>query len=255
MKKRFRVDNLNVFQYTDRKEMGLAAAKVAAADIRAAYEKNGVANLIFASSPSQMDLLSALVHEDVDWSKVNAFHMDEYIGLSIEHPSSFANYIRENFLKRVPVKNAFYLNGLAEDIPQECERYAKLLEEYPTDITFAGIGENGHMAFNDPYLADFFDPLLVKVNPCLDDPCRWQQVHDGWFPTLADVPDSALTLTFSALLRAPRLIVTVPSDAKKQIVRRVLEEPVGLDVPGSCARLHRNAVLYIDDASAALLNR
>jgi len=235
--------------------MGLAAAKVAAADIRNAYETKGEANLIFASSPSQRDVLHALQKEDVDWSKVNAFHMDEYIGISIEHPSSFANYLREGFLKYLPLKNIFYLDGLAEDIPVECERYAELLVRYPTDITFAGIGENGHMAFNDPYIADFFEPCLVKVNPCLDDACRMQQVRDGWFDTIDSVPDSALTLTFPALLRAPRLIITVPSVTKKEIVQKVLELPVSLDVPASCARLHRNAVMYIDDDAATLLRR
>ena len=253
MKREMRVDNLDVLCYTTREEMGNAAAKVAAADIRNAYETKGEANLIFASSPSQMDVLNALRKEDVDWTKVNAFHMDEYIGLGIEHPSSFANYIRENFLKFLPLKNAFYLNGLAEDIPAECRRYAKLLMDYPTDITFAGIGENGHMAFNDPYLADFFEPDLVKVNPCLDDVCRSQQVHDGWFDSLDSVPSSAITLTFPALLRAPRMIITVPGEAKKQIVHETLDFPVSLDVPGSCARLHRNAAMSIDDASAALL--
>lgn len=249
-----RIDNLDVFCYTTREEMGIEGAKVAAADIRRVYEAKGECNIVFASAPSQMDLLNALMNEDVDWSKVNAFHMDEYIGLSIEHPSSFANYIRENFLKHLNLKSVHYLNGLAEDIPAECERYSELLRKYPTDITFAGIGENGHMAFNDPYIADFFEAALVKINPGLDDECRAQQVHDGWFETLDDVPSSAYTLTFPALLKAPRLIVTVPGPTKTDIVQKTLELPVSLDIPASSARLHKNAVLYIDDAAAAKLS-
>ncbi len=255
MERKLRVDNLDVFCYTTREEMGKAAAKVAAEDIRNVYNARGEANLVFASSPSQMDLLNALRREEVDWTKVNAFHMDEYIGLSIEHCASFANYLRENFFKYLPLRNIFYLNGLAEDIPAECDRYSRLLLEHPTDITFAGIGENGHMAFNDPYLADFFEPRLVKTNPCLDDECRAQQVHDKWFEKLADVPESALTLTFPALLRAPRLIVTVPGKTKAEIVHKVLDLPVSLDVPGSCARLHRNAVMFIDNDAATLLKQ
>lgn len=254
MERKVRIDNLDVFCYTTRDEMGAAGAKVAAADIRRVIEEKGECNLVFASAPSQMDLLNALLNEDVPWDKVNAFHMDEYIGLSIEHPSSFANYIRENFLKKLNLKSVHYLNGLAEDIPAECERYSELLRKYPTDITFAGIGENGHMAFNDPGIADFFEPALVKVNPGLDAECRAQQVHDGWFETLDDVPDSAFTLTFPALLKAPRLIITVPGPTKTEIVQKTLELPVSLDVPASIARLHRNAVLYIDDAAAATLS-
>ena len=255
MSKKFIVDELKVFCYPTRAEMGEAGAKYAAALIRKVIEEKGEANLIFASSPSQMDVLTSILNEDVDWGCVNAFHMDEYIGIDIEHKASFANYLRENFFCKVQMKSIHYLNGAAEDIDEECRRYSKLLEEHPIDITFAGIGENGHMAFNDPYLADFFDPLLVKVNGGLDDVCRFQQVRDGWFATLEDVPDSAMTLTFPALLRAPHLVITAPSDTKKEIIQKVLEGPICLAVPSTCARLHKDAVLYIDDAAAALLSK
>ncbi len=253
MNRKFVVDKLRVFQYSTREEMGVAGAQYAAALIRKVIEEKGEANLIFASSPSQMDVLTSILNEDVDWRCVNAFHMDEYIGIDIEHKASFANYLRENFFCHLHLKSVNYLNGAAEDIDEECRRYAKLLEEHPIDITFAGIGENGHMAFNDPYLADFFDPLLVKVNGGLDDVCRYQQVRDGWFATLEDVPDSAMTLTFPALLRASHLIITSPSSTKKEIIQKVLEGPICLDVPSSIARLHLDAVLYIDDAAAELL--
>lgn len=253
MRKEFCVDHLKVRCYPTREDMGAAGAKHAAALIRQVIEEKGEANLIFASSPSQMDVLSALVKEPVDWKRVNAFHMDEYIGIDTGHKASFANYLRENFFRHLKLKNIYYLNGMA-DSAEECRRYSRLLLEHPVDITFAGIGENGHMAFNDPYIADFFDPLLVKINPSLDAVCRAQQVRDGWFASLDEVPDQALTLTFPALLRAPHLIITAPGETKQGIVRSVLEGPICLEVPSTAARLHRDAVLYIDAASAALLS-
>lgn len=254
MSKEFCVDQLQVRCYPTRQEMGAAGAEYAAALIRQVIEERGEASLIFASSPSQMDLLSALLKEDVDWSRVSAFHMDEYIGVDMEHKASFANYLRERFFRHLRLKNVFYLNGKAADSAEECRRYSRLLQEHPVDITFAGIGENGHMAFNDPYIADFFDPLLVKVNPSLDEVCRNQQVRDGWFDSLDEVPAQAITLTFPALLRVPHLIVTVPCEAKSQIVQKVLEGPICLSVPGTAARLHKDAVMYIDDAAASLLS-
>lgn len=254
MKKEYNVDLLKVRLFETRAEMGEHAAHYAAKLIRDTYEAKGEANLIFASSPSQLDVLKALIKEDVDWSRVNAFHMDEYVGVGIEHKASFANYLRETFFRFINLKSANYLNGLAEDIEAECERYAKLLLEHPVDITFAGIGENGHMAFNDPYLADFFDPKIVKTNDELDSICRYQQVRDGWFRTLEEVPQRAMTLTFPAMLRAPHMVITSPSSTKAKIVKAVLEGPICLDVPSTCARLHKDAVLYIDDAAAALLD-
>jgi len=253
MYQEFNAGLLRVRRYPTRSEMGAAGAAYAAELIRRTLSEKGEANLIFASSPSQMDVLSALLREDVDWSRVNAFHMDEYIGVGVEHRASFANYLRENFFRHLRLGSVHYLNGEAGDIEEECRRYSRLLEEHPVDITFAGIGENGHMAFNDPYLADFFDPLTVKVNACLDPVCRGQQVRDGWFSALEEVPASAMTLTLPALLRSPHLIVTAPGGTKREIIRRVLEGPICLEVPGTAARLHRDAVLYIDDASAALL--
>jgi glucosamine-6-phosphate deaminase len=255
MEKTFQVGQLKVRCFSTREEMGAAGAQQAAALIRSVCRERGEANLIFASSPSQMDVLHALQQEDVDWSCVNAFHMDEYIGVGIDHPASFARYLRENFFSALPLKGVYYLNGLAPDIPAECARYSRLLEQHPTDITFAGIGENGHMAFNDPYLADFFEPRLVKVNGGLDEVCRRQQVRDGWFSSLDEVPVGAMTLTFPALLRAPHLIVTAPSETKADIVQKVLEGPICLEVPSSVARLHRDAVLYLDAAAAARLQQ
>lgn len=253
MGKDFLVERLSVHRYDTREEMGRAGAREAASLIRGVYENKGSANIIFASSPSQMDVLNALIEEDVDWRKVNAFHMDEYIGLGIEHKASFANYIRDNFISKVPIGKVFYLNGQAEDPEQECLRYAALLRQYPVDITFAGVGENGHMAFNDPDIADFFDTKDVKINYDLDALCRQQQVNDKWFDSIDQVPDSALTVTFPALLRAPYLFVTVPGPSKADIVQKCLETPISLEVPSTVMRQHRNARLYIDAASAAKL--
>jgi len=253
VKKEFKVDDLNVYLFDTREEMGKIGAIEAAGLIRSVYETNGVANIIFASSPSQLDVLGSLIIEDVDWGRVNAFHMDEYIGLGIEHASSFANYIRNHFFSKITLKNAFYMNGKAEDIQKECERYSELLEKYPTDITFGGIGENGHMAFNDPEIADFFESKLMKVNTSLDALCRQQQVNDGWFAKLDDVPDSALTVTFPAMLRARYLFITSPGKSKSEIIAKCLEGAISREVPASVIRLHNNARLYIDIDSASQL--
>ncbi len=250
----FRVGELAVHCRNTREEMGKAGAVEAAEMIRQVYCEKGEVNLIFASSPSQLDVLTALLEEDVDWGKVNAFHMDEYIGLSIEHKASFGNYLRENFFKKINLKKIFYLNGLAEDPEKECDRYSDLLRQYPVDITFAGIGENGHMAFNDPGIADFFEPRLVKINHDLDAVCRQQQVNDHWFEKLEEVPDSALTLTFPALLHAKQLFITVPGKTKADIVQKCLEGPICLEAPSSVMRVHRDARLYIDSDSAAKLS-
>jgi glucosamine-6-phosphate deaminase len=253
MRKDFLVGTLKVSRFDTRSEMGQAGAKEAAELIRSVYTKKGCANIIFASSPSQIDLLMALLKEDVDWKKVNAFHMDEYIGLSIEHKASFANYIRENFFALAKPGAVWYLDGLAKDTSAECRRYEKLLFEYPTDITFAGIGENGHMAFNDPAIADFFEKDLVKINHSLDAVCRQQQINDGWFKTLAEVPDSAFTVTFYGLLRADHIMVMVPGKTKSAIVKACLKGPICPEVPSSIIRVHRNVRMFIDKDSASEL--
>jgi glucosamine-6-phosphate deaminase len=255
MRKDFVVDKLKVSCFDTRDEMGQTGAKEAAEIIRKVYTEKGCANIIFASSPSQLDLLRALLKEDVDWKRVNAFHMDEYIGLDIEHKASFGNYIRSNFFDFAKPGAVWYFNGLAEDTAAECRRYEKLLFEYPTDITFAGIGENGHMAFNDPGIADFFEKNLVKINPSLDEVCRQQQLNDGWFETLEEIPDSAYTVTFYGLLRADHIIVTVPGKTKSSVVKACLEGPICLEMPSSIIRVHRNVRMFIDKDSASELTR
>ena len=252
----FAVDLLQVNIFETRAEMGIAAARATADALRKAIAVRGEANIMFASSPSQSDLYLALSRENVDWSKVNAFHMDEYAGVGIDDDASFAGYVRKYLFSCLPpLKNIFFMNGKAEDLDAECARYARLLLEHPLDITCAGIGENGHMAFNDPYIADLFEPNQMKINACLDPECRVQQVRDGWFPDLEHVPEKALTVTLPGLMRAPRMVVTVPGATKTEIVRRCLDEPICLDVPASALRLHRGAELYIDEVAAAALKK
>lgn len=254
MLKEFKVDRLKVSRFEDRVKMGVSVAKEAAKIINNIMDEKKEVNIMLASSPYLLDVYNALIEEKIDWGKVNAFHMDEYIGLASDHKSSFANYIRENFLKFISPKNIFYMDGLRNP-EEECERYSKLLKKYPIDITFLGIGTNGHLAFNDPFIADFFDDKDVKINPKMDDECRRQQVVDGSFSSIADIPKSAITITIPALLKAPYTITVVPGVAKKNIIKQTLEGPICVEVPATALRLHRNARLFIDAESATALTR
>ena len=180
--------------------------------------------------------------------------MDEYVGLPANAPQSFGNYLRTRFFSKLPFKQVYYIDGNAQDIAGECERYEALLYQHPVDISFLGIGENGHLAFNDPEIADFHDPLLVKLNVNLDAICRQQQVTDGWFRSLADVPDQAITITLPALVAARYVYAVVPGRTKQKIVRECLEGPVGTKCPATILRQHDTAQLYLDADSAALVD-
>ena len=253
MSKDFNVDRLKVSLYDNRAMLGKAAAKEAAEVFRKILKEKDEINVIFASSPYLMDVYGSLLNEDVDWNRINAFHMDEYVGLSIEQNGSFANFIREKFFKKVNLKNAFYMDGM-NDPEEECDRYAKLLQQYPVDVTFLGIGTNGHLAFNDPYLADFFDNKSVKINPDMDSTCRQQQVTDGWYESVDKIPQASITITIPDLLKAPHTFTAVPGTAKKEIIQKVLEGPICVEVPATALRLHKNARLYIDKDSASDLS-
>lgn len=243
-----------VFRIFDtRAEGGSCAASEGAETIRKLLAEQAWVNIIFAAAPSQNDTLAALVAEPgIDWSRVRAFHMDEYVGFGREKEQSFGYYLREHIFGRVPFGEVHYLNGAAEDPEAECARYAALLTEYPTDIVFLGIGENAHIAFNDPWIADLNDPKMVKLVP-LDEVCRQQQVHDGCFPTLADVPTHAFTLTVPALVGAKHLFCTVPCETKAEAVYRTATEPVSADTPATAMRRHPHAVMYCDADSGAKL--
>jgi glucosamine-6-phosphate deaminase len=250
----FKVDRLNVKILPDRAALGKAAGLAAAARIRAMQEERGELNLLFASGPSQDETLEALrLEPGIDWAGINAFHMDEYIGLPADAPQAFGQYLRTRFFDKLKFKEIFFIDGNAPDIAAECERYARLLREHPIDVVFLGIGENGHLAFDDPGIADFEDPLLVKVNEQLDATCRQQQVNDGHFRTVAEVPASAITLTIPALLSARGALVAVPGPRKREIVRRTLHGPIGAACPATILRRHPNACLFLDRDSAALL--
>ena len=206
--------------------------------------------MIFAAAPSQNETLGCLLSRtDIDWSRVNAFHMDEYVGLSTQAEQSFGNYLYQHVFSKAPFKSVNYLRGDAQDVQAECERYSKLLRDYPVDVVMLGIGENGHIAFNDPPVADFADPKPVKIVE-LDPICRMQQVHDGCFPTLEAVPKYAVTLTVPALVGAKHLICTVPAATKADAVKAMLQGPYGEICPATALRRHDSAMLFLDPDSA-----
>lgn len=248
MIKDFKVDLLTVSVYESRAGMGAAAAKAAAKAIRAVISEKGAANVIFAAAPSQNETLAALLNEDVDFTKINAFHMDEYVGLSIENEQSFARYLTDHIFGKATF-GSVHLIPATEPIDDACEAYAKLLADNPPDVVLMGIGENGHIAFNDPPVADFNDPKTVKAVK-LDDICRNQQVHDGCFPTLDDVPQYALTLTVPAMMAAKYLICTVPAATKAAAVKAMLTGEIGEHCPATALRLHDHAEMFLDPDSA-----
>ncbi|MBC7234892.1 MAG: glucosamine-6-phosphate deaminase [Chloroflexi bacterium] len=244
------VDELHVYVYETRGEMGLAAALDVAAAMRRILAERP-ARMIFAAAPSQNELLAELAAMDgLNWGRVEAFHMDEYVGLPENAPQRFGYFLRLHLFDMVHPGRVEYMNGNAPDPAAECRRYAALLAERPVDIVCAGIGENGHMAFNDPHVADFDDPQTVKV-VTLDQVCRLQQVHDGAFPTLDAVPDRALTVTMPALMAAQQIFCVVPGPTKAEAVFKTLRGPIGEHCPATAMRRHPQATLYLDVASAA----
>src|SRR5690606_19252456 len=210
--------HLQVNRFETRAEMGQAAAEQVVKRIQELLKTRDQINMIFAAAPSQNELLEALVQaEDVDWSRVNAFHMDEYIGLPEDATQKFGYFLKEKIFSRLPFRSVNYLDGNA-DAEAECRRYTDLLQEYPTDIVCMGIGENCHIAFNDPHVADFNDPATVKI-VSLDQTSRVQQVNDGCFESLDLVPTHALTLTVPTLVSPPHLYCIVPGPLKAQAVK------------------------------------
>ncbi|HUY21897.1 MAG TPA: glucosamine-6-phosphate deaminase [Acidimicrobiales bacterium] len=247
------VDRLRVWAHPDTASMARAAADAAAAAIRDAVVAGGVANAMFATGNSQLEFVDMLATAtpDVPWADVVVFHMDEYEGVGPDHPAGFQRWIRERISDRVHPRAAHYVDGLA-DPATECDRYAELLRRNPLDLCCVGIGENGHLAFNDPPVADFDDPVDVKVVE-LDGACRLQQVNEGHFPDIDAVPRHALTVTIPALLRARRVLAVVPEQRKAAPVRAALTGPVSTDCPASILRTRDNVELHLDAASASAL--
>jgi glucosamine-6-phosphate deaminase len=251
--KTFKKDNLNVNIYASRDEMGAAAAAdVKAAILRALTEKETI-NMIFAAAPSQNEVLFNLANDkEIPWGRVNAFHMDEYIGLDKDAPQGFGNFLREAIFGIAPFKSVNYIDISAPDADAEAERYSSLLSKNPVDIVVLGIGENGHIAFNDPPVADFNDPKLVK-SVKLDEVCRNQQVNDGCFATIDDVPTHALTLTVPALMAGKELYCIVPAPTKAKAVFATVNGDITTACPASVLRTHKCATLYLDPDSSSLL--
>ena len=245
------VDRVMVQVADSRLEMGQKAAADAAAIIATVIRSRGKANVVFAAAPSQNEFLEALVNSDLDFSKIHAYHMDEYLGLPEDAPQGFGNFLRRAIFDKVPFAKVDYLNGQAEDPEAECARYEALLKADPPDVICMGIGENGHIAFNDPGEADFQDSRLVKIVN-LDEKCRNQQVHDGCFAKLEDVPKQALSLTIPALTKFVQILCVVPASTKAQAVRDTLLGPISEACPASILRTCWAAQLYLDPDSAAL---
>ena len=251
--KTFQKDLLRVNIYETRSEMGNAAAADIKACILSLLAEKETVNMIFAAAPSQNEVLAALATDkDIPWDRVNAFHMDEYIGLPACAPQGFGNFLREHIFGLADFKSVSYIDITADDAEAECARYAALLKEYPTDIVVMGIGENGHIAFNDPPVADFADPLAVKP-VALDSVCRNQQVNDGCFARIEDVPKTAITLTVPTLFAGEHLFCIVPAKTKANAVRATLCGEIGEVCPATVLRRHRSAVLYLDGDSSSLL--
>ncbi len=245
---------MNIHITANPKELGKEAGAAAAQLIREAIESNGSANIILATGTSQFETLSQLLNEkDIDWSKVVMFHLDEYIGLPITHPASFRKYLQERFLAKVPLlKNVYLING-ETDAEAECKRLGNLITDHPIDVALVGIGENGHLAFNDPP-ADFDteEPYII-VN--LDEPCRKQQLGEGWFKSMEDVPGQAISMSIKQILKATHIICSVPDSRKAIAVKNTLEQSVSNKYPASILQVHGDCRLYPDRDSAALLSK
>jgi glucosamine-6-phosphate deaminase len=252
----FAVDSLKVHVYEDRALAGRAAAQAVALAIRERQQAVGQARVVFAAAPSQNEFLAGLVaSKEIDWSRVVAFHMDEYLGMKADHPASFRRYLQERLFRLAGLEQEQLrlIPGERADRPLEtCLEYENLLLAEPTDIVCAGIGENGHLAFNDPPVADFLDPVLVKVVR-LDQACRSQQLHDGCFDDISEIPTHAYTLTIPALLRAPIVSLIVPGPRKANAVLATLRGPIGEACPATALRRHPGATLHLDRDAARLV--
>jgi glucosamine-6-phosphate deaminase len=247
----YQKDKLVIKKYDSRREMGEAAAAEVSMAIRKLLDTKPGIRMIFAAAPSQNEFLEALSRDrNIDFSRITAFHMDEYMELPADAPQGFGNFLRDRIFAKCPFKEVHYLNGLAKDPEEECRRYSELLNKEPLDIVCMGIGENGHVAFNDPGVADFHDPKTVKVVP-LDMVCRQQQVNDGCFSGIGEVPIHALTLTVPVLFGCKQIFCIVPSENKAAAVCASLTNGIGENCPASILRNHGNAILYVDGESGA----
>ncbi|HZJ18812.1 MAG TPA: glucosamine-6-phosphate deaminase [Pricia sp.] len=253
MTKNLKVDNLDIAIYETPTAMGIAAADFVQRKLSDAIAKKGSANLILATGASQFKFLEALKDRDIEWQKITLFHLDEYKDISDSHPASFRKYLKDRILDAVKPKKIHFLNGDAQDVEAEMDQYSEALKNHPIDIACIGIGENGHIAFNDPPVADFNDPKLVKL-VTLDEACRNQQLGEGWFPTFEDVPEQALTLTITSILNCRAISCVVPDERKAQAVYKTLYHDISTDCPATILRRHKQTKLFLDAASASKID-
>ena len=253
MLKEIKKEKLKVIVFATREEMGNKAGNDAAECIKKLRSETEEVNMIFAAAPAQNETLAALIQAaGIDWSRVNAFHMDEYIGLAPDAPQGFGNFLKNAIFSKLPFKSVNYIYAEGESAEETCARYTKLIKENPIDIVCLGIGENGHIAFNDPWVADFNDKEVIKRVE-LDEVCRQQQVNDGCFAKIDDVPKYALTLTVPTLFNADFLFCTVPAPTKADAVYKTVNNEINENLPATIMRNHDNAVMYCDKDSGAKL--
>jgi glucosamine-6-phosphate deaminase len=231
--------------------LGKKAARKGAELIRKAILERGKANIIVATGASQFEMLKELAKEDIDWSGISAFHLDEYIGISETHPASFRKYLKERFVDIVSPSEFFYINGNADPLA-ECARLSKLIGEHLIDVAFVGIGENSHLAFNDPP-ADF-ETNEAYIVVTLNEECKYQQMGEGWFATISDVPAKAISMSINQIMKANAIICSVPDSRKAEAVKKTVEGPIGPSIPASIMNRHTNAWLFLDKDSASLIN-
>lgn len=252
--RRFEVESLKVEVYSTRAEAGAAAARSVAEELKTLAQTSQTIGVIFATGASQLEMLRELRNlPGLPWDKVQGFHMDEYVGIAPDHPASFRRYMRLNLTDHVSMRSFREVNGNALGLDPECEQYSLEMRAANPQLCLLGIGENGHLAFNDPGVADFDDPVDVKIVE-LDRDCKQQQAAEGWFSTPENVPERAITLTIPALLRVPKLIVSVPGPRKANIIRRTLREEIGTACPATILRRHPNATVFLDSESASQLH-
>jgi len=239
--------------FDTKSELGEAAAQDAATIINQAIEERDAAYVIAATGASQFEFLDALAQAAIDWTKVVCFHLDEYVGLPESHPASFRRYLKERVVSRIHPRAFHFLNGEADDVHEECRRAGDLIAQQTIDVAFVGIGENGHLAFNDPP-ADFdTEAPYIVVN--LDDACRQQQVGEGWFKSLAEVPAQAISMSIKQILKSRNILCIVPDQRKAEAVRATVELDVSPMRPASILQQHERVTFYLDHESSSLLDR
>lgn len=247
-------DKLKIKIFESRDELGKVAAHEVALAIKDLLATKETISIIFASAPSQNEFLAYLSKEEIEWDRIIAFNMDEYVGISKDAPQGFGAFLKRSLYDHVSLKEIHLFNTLAENIEEECVRYGQLLDCYKPDICIYGVGENGHLAFNDPPVCDFNDPKVVKIVE-LDPICRNQQVNDGCFSTIEEVPQYAFTITIPTVTRVPKLFGMVPGKTKMEAIDKAINGEISTACPASILRTHDDATLYLDEVSASKIKQ